>query len=171
MSYDLDVKMNCKVRRDELLEDTRSVLMALLNLDECPALRMTRRENGREEELGSEPVLLERGSFIIRLPETEALTLLVLFKVDALRGVPESESGWHGAFTVMASAPHLSFALTASAAIAFARRQGAEVKIWDSATIWIRGGHDEHTVDEFMKGLGTQGWFVDLKKKAKGLFV
>jgi hypothetical protein len=170
MSVDLDIKMNHPVQSDELLEDTKLVLMSLLNLDECPDLSIKRRKNGREEQLGSERVLLEGASYPIGLPGTEAFTELVLYKVEALRGVPESQSGSHGAFSLSGCAPHLSFALAASGAIAFARRQGAGVKIWDSATIWIRGAHDEHTVDEFVEGLATQGWFVDLKKQAKALF-
>jgi hypothetical protein len=170
MSHDLDIKMSRTVRSDELLDDTRLVLMNLLNLDECPDLSIKRLMNGLREELGSDPIMLETGSFIIGLLGTEAFTMFTIYELEALVGVPESESGSRGAFSVSGCAPHLGFALAASAAIAFARRQGAGVKIWDSATMWIRGGHDEHTVDEYIEGLATQGWFVNLKKQANALF-
>jgi len=170
MSHGLNVKMNCKVRSDELLEDTKLVLVRLLDLDmnDCPDLSIRRRQNGREEKLGSKPVLLEGASFLIGLPGTDALTELVLYEVEALRGVPESESGSQGSFCVSSASPALSFALAASAAIAFARRQKAIIRDW--AAVWIYSRKNEYTVDDFIDGLATQGWFVDLKKEAKGLF-
>jgi hypothetical protein len=77
-------------------------------------------------------------------------------------------SGWNGGFSLSGKVPPLALGLAASAAIAFARRQ--KTSIFDWAAVWIHGEKNEHTVDEFIEGLATQGWFVDLERQARALF-
>lgn len=168
MSYELDVKMHHAVQSKDLLEDARNVLCSLLGLEHCPALSMKRIEEGRREEVHDAVVGFEGSLFLIELFPVEAFCDLCVFDVGTHPDVSEEEEGFHASFGVRADAAHMCFALAASLAIALARRQGA--RIWDSTTVWVAGEEDEHSPDEFISALAVQGWFVDLRKRAKKLF-